>query len=287
MKVKQIPEDFVVEEVLDLEISEGPYFYYMMKKKNWNTLDLVKTIKNKLKVRDVGFAGLKDRNAVTYQYIAVKKKIEFTIKDVEFEYLGRGKKRVYLGKLKGNKFEITLRDLDQKLKAPKEVLNLFGEQRFGGKNDKVGKLLVQKKFKEACELLDLKMDGNNFVGVLRKVGREKLRFYIRSYQSYLWNKLAKTSDEDVIYSPGFLTQGHEYDEILKEEGIDKKDFIIRAIPEISSEGSERDRLVEVEDFKILSFEDDDLNPGKKKEVISFFLKKGSYATTVLESLLNN
>tara|TARA_Y100000310_G_scaffold334126_1_gene413120 strand:+ start:491 stop:1354 length:864 start_codon:yes stop_codon:yes gene_type:complete len=287
MKVKQIPEDFVVEEVLDLEISEGPYFYYKVKKKNWNTLDLVKTIKNKLKVRDVGFAGLKDRNAVTYQYISVKKKIEFTIKDVEFEYLGRGKKRVYLGKLKGNKFKITIRDLDEKVISPREVLNLFGEQRFGEKNDRIGKLIVQRKFDEACQLLELDVDGNNFVGALRKVGREKLRFYIRAYQSYLWNKLARISKDEFVPLLGFLTEGNDYDKIMKEEGIEKKDFVIRAIPEISSEGSERKRLTVVEEFTILSFEDDELNPGKKKEIVSFFLQKGSYATTVLESLLNN
>ncbi|MBL7051626.1 MAG: tRNA pseudouridine(13) synthase TruD, partial [Nanoarchaeota archaeon] len=72
MKIKQIEEDFVVNEVLELEISEnGKNYYYLMTKKNWNTLDLVKEIKKRLKVRDVGFAGLKDRKAITSQYISV------------------------------------------------------------------------------------------------------------------------------------------------------------------------------------------------------------------------
>ena len=34
----------------------------------------------------------------------------------------------------------------------------------------------------------------------------------------------------------------------------------------------------------LSFSDDELYPGKKKQIISFFLEKGAYATTVLEAL---
>ena len=71
---------------------------------------------------------------------------------------------------------------------------------------------------------------------------------------------------------------------MKEEGISQEDFILRSIPEIAAEGGKRNRMVKVENFKNLSFEDDELHPGKKKQVISFFLEKGAYATTVLETL---
>ena len=104
MKIKQIPEDFVVEEIINLKLEEGPYFYYKLVKKNWNTLDVVREVKSRLKVRDVGYAGLKDKYAVTTQYISVKKKINFNLKDVEFEFLGTGKTRIYKGMLEGNKF---------------------------------------------------------------------------------------------------------------------------------------------------------------------------------------
>ncbi len=285
MKIKQIEEDFVVKEVMKLELSEnGKYHYYYMTKKNWNTLDLVKEIKKRLKVRDVGFAGLKDRNAVTSQYISVEKKINFEINDVEFEYKGCGKKRVYMGKLKGNEFIITIRDLDKKLELPEEVLNLFGEQRFSKKNEKIGKLIVQKKFKEVCEELNLKVEKNDYIGALRELGKAKLRFYINAYQSYLWNKLAKISNKEIVPILGFLTEEDDYDEILEKEGVGKIDFIMREMPEIAAEGSERERVMEVKNFKIISFEDDELNKGKKKEVVSFFLPKGSYATVVIENL---
>ncbi|MBL7052002.1 MAG: tRNA pseudouridine(13) synthase TruD, partial [Nanoarchaeota archaeon] len=221
---------------------------------------------------------------ITSQYISVEKKINFEINDVEFELKGRGKKRIYMGKLEGNEFIITIRDLDKKLNLPEEVINLFGEQRFSNKNDKLGKLLVQKKFKEVCEELELKVEKNDYIGALRKFGKAKLRFFINAYQSYLWNKIAKVSNQRIVPIIGFLTEEEDYDELLEKEGVSKLDFILREMPELVAEGSERERVMKVKNFKSISFEDDELNKGKKKQVVSFFLPKGSYATVVMDNL---
>src|SRR3989344_665987 len=109
MRIKEIPEDFIVEEVLSLRIENGSYFYYFLKKKNSNTLDVITEIKKRLNVKDVGYAGIKDRNAITTQYISVQRKINFSLKDVEFIYIGMGKQRIFIGSLEGNRFTITLR----------------------------------------------------------------------------------------------------------------------------------------------------------------------------------
>jgi len=284
MKIKELPEDFIVKEVPDLKIEEGPYYYYLVTKKHWNTLDLVKEISQRLHVKDVGYAGLKDKQAVTSQYISVEKKINFTLKNVDFEYVGRGKQRIFLGSLKGNEFILTLRDLDKKISPVKEVINYFGEQRLSEKNAVVGKMLVKKQFKDACKELELSVEKNDYVGSLKRLGKERLKFYIHSYNSYLWNRLAEKSKKKVIPILGYLTEGKDYEHILKEEGVAKEDFIVRSIPEIGVEGGERNRMVKVEHFKNLSFENDELHKGKKKQVISFFLEKGAYATTVLEAL---
>ena len=284
MKIKELAEDFVVEEVMDLKLEVGPYFYYLVQKKNWNTLDLVQELAARLHVKDVGYAGNKDRNAVTTQYISVPKKITFSVKDVTFTLIGTGSQRIFLGSLKGNKFVITVRDLDKKLKEVKEVVNYFGEQRFGEKNAVLGKMIVKKQYKEACKELELEAFQNDYVGALKKLGRETLKFYVHAFQSELWNKLAAKSKKKTIPILGYLTEGKEYDSILKEEGITKESFILRSIPEIAVEGGERKRLVAIQDFKTISFTDDDLHPGKKKQIISFFLDKGAYATTVLEAL---
>lgn len=284
MKIKELPEDFVVNEVMDLTLEEGSYYYYLVTKRNWNTLDLVKEIAQRLHVKDVGYAGNKDRNAVTSQYISVQKKITFTLKNVEFEYVGTGKQRIFLGSLKGNEFIITLRDLNDKIKPLKEVVNYFGEQRFSTKNALIGKMLVKKQYKDACKELELEVANNDYVGALKKLGKERLKFYVHAYTSLLWNKIAEKCKKKIIPIIGYLTEGKDYDALLKEEGISKEDFIMRSIPEIGVEGAERNRVVKVENFKTISFEDDELHPGKKKQVISFYLEKGAYATTVLETL---
>lgn len=284
MKIKELAEDFIVKEVLDLHVEEGPYHYYFVTKKNWNTLDLVKEIAQRLHVKDVGYAGLKDKQAVTSQYISIEKKINFSIKDVEFKYLGTGKQRIFLGSLRGNEFVITLRDLDTQLSPVKEVINFFGEQRLSEKNALIGKMLVKKQFKDACVELKIIAEKNDCVGALKKLGKERLKFYVHAYQSELWNKIAEKSKKKTIPIIGYLTEGKDYDKILKKEGLTKEDFILRSIPEIGVEGGERSRVVKVENFKTLSYEDDELHPGKKKQVVSFFLEKGAYATTVLEAI---
>ncbi len=284
MKIKEIPEDFVVEEVMHLTLEDGQYFYYLVTKKNWNTLDVVHEIGERLHVKDVGYAGIKDRNAVSSQYISVTKKITFSLKDVTFTLIGRGNNRIFLGSLEGNRFTLTVRDLDTKLKEVKEVVNYFGEQRFSVKNGLIGKMLVQKKFKEACGELEITAEKNDYVGALKKIGRDRLKLYVHAYQSELWNRLAAKSKKKLIPIIGYLTQGKDYENILKEEGVCQEDFIVRSFPDIGAEGGQRERMVQIKEFKTISFIDDELHPGKKKQVISFFLDKGAYATTVLEAL---
>ncbi len=285
MKLKQIPEDFIVKEIINLKLEPGKYLYYKLTKKNWNTLDIIKELSSRLKTKDIGFAGNKDRNALTTQYISTPKKIDFKIKDTEFEFLGTGKDRIYLGSLEGNEFIITIRDLEKKLSAPKEMINYFGEQRFSTKNALVGRLLIKKQFKEASSELNLTSENNDFVKSLRSLGLKELRFYIHAYQSELWNKLAEKSKKKILPLIGFLTEGKDYDSILKQEGITKKDFILRSIPELSSEGSERERVIKIKKFKTLEFTDDELNADKYKQIISFTLPKGSYATVVIKNLV--
>lgn len=287
MKIKEKLEDFVVNEVMNLDFCEGSYNYYLVKKKGRNTKDVVKFLKAKLNTK-IGFAGLKDKHALTSQYFSVyQRKIFLDMDGVEFEFVGSGSKRINLGDHKGNEFKIVIRDLDKELNPVENIINYFGPQRFSKNNVDVGKALVQKDFAKACSLLELKVAKNDYIGVLRKFGLKKLKFFIHAYQSWLWNKVAKTVKKGELELVGFLTKDPRYDKVLAEEGIVAKDFIIRQIPELSAEGSPREVIVNVGKFKTLEFSDDELNEGKKKQVVSFYLPKGSYATVVVESLLNN
>jgi len=284
MKIKSICEDFVVKESMNLKLKEGRYGYFLLEKKNWNTVDVIREIAKRLNIkeREIGFAGNKDRKAWTFQHISIpvskERVLSLKIKDVSLEFIGSGKERISLGELEGNYFEIVIRDVANVGKID-NIVNYFGEQRFSSKNWQIGKMIVLGKFKDACLELDLKVERNDCLGALKRIGFRLLKFYVHSYQSYLWNKLVKEMKKEKKKVPfvGYLYDGKLYDEILKEEGIVAMNFLIRSFKEISAEGGEREMVVDVKDFKVEKIED-------RVFKISFFLSKGVYATEVIRQL---
>lgn len=300
MKIKQIPEDFVVKERIKLNFSEGKNSYFKLKKRGWTTLNALMRIATNLGVGldSFGYAGNKDRQAVTEQVISIfnvpKDKVEnLNVRDIELTFLGKGNRKINLGDLDGNDFVIIVRDLKKKIAIKKKkIKNFFDEQRFGMKknNHLVGKALVKGDFKKACEIIGLEVSENNYVNALRTVNKKMLRFYIHAYQSYLFNKvLEKIDSYKKIPVPGFLTKFKDkkieklYLTLLKKENIILKDFIIKSYKEVSSEGSNRDAYVNLKKLKI-KWDKDELNKGKLKALVSFSLGKGEYGTVVVKEL---
>lgn len=123
----------------------------------------------------IGFAGLKDKQAITRQWITLSKRdvhkycgginnlLAFMRKQVKVLKATYGKKPLKLGNNKGNRFEIILRAVKaneiEKRKSmienilsdisKKGVPNYFGEQRFGhrGRNWQTGEKLVLGEIK--------------------------------------------------------------------------------------------------------------------------------------------
>lgn len=199
-QIKQLPEDFVVKETSNVEVkTEGKYLYFELKKKNWNTLDAVKEISKRLKIpiKNIGFAGSKDKKAITEQVISIKnagkeRVKNLQIKDVSLGFLGYGDEPICLGDLEGNYFEIVIRNLDSfKIKIPSKIVNYFDKQRFGRNNIEVGKNLIKKNFKKACEILELEVVRNDYIGALKTIPKRLLRMYVNAYQSYIWNETVK------------------------------------------------------------------------------------------------
>lgn len=298
-KIKQLPEDFVVNEVLDLNLKEnGQYSYYELSKTNFNTVTAVSKIAEywKFKSKFINFAGTKDKIAVTTQFISISRgpQKNIDLKDIKVKYLGKGDDRLNLGTLQGNNFEITVRNILKLPKSIDRIKNYFDVQRFGIKknNHIIGKCIVKKEFKEAVELIDdhklkihLENHINDYVGALKKIPKKIVLLYINAYQSYLWNDMAKNSKEKKLPLIGFNTdETDKVIEVLEREGITSRDFIIRQIPELSQEGVIRDVYVYVKNLEINKLVDDELNPGKKKVLIKFYLQKGSYATQVIKQM---
>jgi len=212
--IKQKPEDFIVKEVPNKIFNKinGKYLIYSLKKINRNTEDCIQHLSRTLKVprKFLGFAGTKDHNAITEQYISVfnvqnlKSKIE-NIKGLEnfsLEFIGYLDNPLSLGDLATNKFEITIRALDKKvdIENPHSIINYFDEQRFSKNNHIIGKAIIKKDFENAVEELKKQNQTNNeliktykqdYIRILRLVPKKTLKFYVHAYQSYLFNELCK------------------------------------------------------------------------------------------------
>ena len=203
-QLKQLPEDFVVKEVSNVVIKpNGKYLYFKLNKRDYNTLTALTHIAKKLNLpeKQFGFAGNKDKQAITEQVCSVQgttkeKLLSVNLNDISIEFLGYGDAPIALGDLTGNKFEIVLRNLEQeKVNLIHYFPNYFDEQRFSQSNVERGEALVRKDFKTAVELEHSKESKQHlskiptdYVGALKQVPMRLLRLYVNSYQSYLWNE---------------------------------------------------------------------------------------------------
>jgi len=296
-KIKQKPEDFVVKEITNVKPEkQGKYTYFILKKKEYTTEKAIQTIANYFRIqrKRFGYAGNKDKIAITEQYCSVLGRIKDTnLKDIEVKVIGYGSEPISLGDLKENHFEIVVRDVYKKPKILKEIPNYFDEQRFGinKNNHLIGKAIVKKDFKKAVEIIDSGFKGTDFVGFLRKIPKKILMIYVHAYQSYIFNNIVeqylqcKYKKNAKIPLIGFGTgikdkQIREITErIMKKENIGYRDFIIRQMPELSSEGSERDMFARIKNLNIEK-------PEKNMIKVSFSLEKGAYATNAIKFLFS-
>ncbi|MDQ7037657.1 MAG: tRNA pseudouridine(13) synthase TruD [Aquificota bacterium] len=146
-RIKDSPEDFFVKEIRTLDLKDsGEFAYFLLRKKNMTTNEAVREVSKILGVKpsDIGYAGLKDKRAVTEQYLSVKRPRR--VREVEDEnlslrFLGYGDRPIRLGDLEGNYFRIRVLLTSRRERARLEegfdlvkrfgFENYFGEQRFG------------------------------------------------------------------------------------------------------------------------------------------------------------
>lgn len=148
--LRREPEDFLVREWLGFDADgEGDHVLLRVRKRGANTYWVAKQLARIAKVppRDIGYAGLKDRDAVAEQSFTVplRSAVGLNWSDVRgegFEVLeaARHKRKLKRGALRGNAFVIVLREftgtpaaLEERLSAiaARGVPNYFGPQRFG------------------------------------------------------------------------------------------------------------------------------------------------------------
>ncbi len=212
------PRDFTVEEIPLYEFSgEGEHLILKVRKKELTTWEMLDIISGYIGIRrrDIGYAGLKDKHAMTIQSVSVpvkyREKLEdFTHEKIKILEMTQHNNKIRVGHLKGNRFHIRLKKvlgvqknkLDSVLKWIKinGIPNYFGKQRFGtdGNNWEDGKKLI---------------DGD-----LKIRDRKTREFLISSYQSYLFNHWLSKRIEISLLLEKFTET--ETEEILKlEQGL--------------------------------------------------------------------
>lgn len=161
-------EDFVVTELpLHLPSGEGEHIWLDIEKNGANTAYVAQQLAEAAGVqdRDVGYAGLKDRYAITRQWFSIYLPKGETpdltqLQHPEFKVLSQTRhvKKLRPGDLQGNRFRIVLRDVtgdrdaieaNLQAVASQGVPNYFGAQRFGhdGGNVEQGRAMLAREIR--------------------------------------------------------------------------------------------------------------------------------------------
>lgn len=186
-RIRQFPEDFVVEEVLvdgakaevqpvetPQPVGDGRYLICVLVKRDWDTLRAVKKVARRMGIsyKRVQIAGIKDAKALTAQYISIRgatpeRVSRVKIRDIALRPLRFSDERVHSRLLLGNKFHILIRAIshsssliEKRVKNVQGGLsslggfpNFFGHQRFGTVRPithLVGGYLVRDNLEEAA-----------------------------------------------------------------------------------------------------------------------------------------
>lgn len=158
--LKASPEDFRVDELpAYLPSGTGPHLYLRVEKRGRTTRDVVRDLAARLGVaeRDVGSAGLKDREAVTTQWLSFPTPRDPDPASLSGEGLrilevSRHGNKLRTGHARGNRFAVSVRGGDVERArscasalAAQGLPNFFGPQRFGadGRNAEVGRAILR------------------------------------------------------------------------------------------------------------------------------------------------
>jgi tRNA pseudouridine13 synthase len=199
--IKNSIDDFIVEEVLvdgsTAKINEKPhhpvlstsskrqrFLLCVLVKRNWDMFSAIKNISRQLGINEsqIWFAGIKDAKAITAQHITIDQGLIEEIKpirlrDITLYPLGYIREHLSAYYLLGNKFNISVRGIDNSISEIKKstnkivaeldelggIPNYFGYQRFGTVRPithLVGKAVIKDNFKEAITIFLAKFSNS-------------------------------------------------------------------------------------------------------------------------------
>ncbi len=209
-QLRRDPEDFVVEELpAYLPSGEGDHLYLWVEKRGHTTAHVARELSAQLgvKAKDMGIAGLKDRHAVTRQWLSIPSKFEprlgdFALEGVQLLEVSCHGNKLGMGHLHGNRFTVRVRGAAGMAGQAAQTLallqagipNYFGPQRFGlgGLNAEEGLRVLR--------------------GESRLRDPQVKRFLVSSVQSLLFNRFVS-----------LRLQEHVFDQLLRGDMAKKHD----------------------------------------------------------------
>ena len=200
-ELRRVPEDFRVDEILGYDADgEGEHALLWVEKRDANTDWVARELARYAGAPplNVGYAGLKDRHAVTRQAFTVQLAGKadpdwsaFPHAEVKVLASTRHKRKLKRGALRGNRFVLVMRDVKGDKTRAEEILqaivargvpNYFGEQRFGREGGNVAQARAM------------------FAG--RRVDRDKRSILLSAARSHIFNNvLAARVERDVWDKP--------------------------------------------------------------------------------------
>lgn len=197
-----LPQDFVVEEIPAYSpCGDGEHLFLWVEKSGMDTPQLARLLARELELpeREVSYAGLKDRQALTSQFYCVPARVERKVSTLHLAGAKvhrwvRHRNKLRTGHLRGNRFQVRIRDV-QNPEAATGILaqlgrtgfpNYFGPQRFGakGNNSALGKRIL--------------------LGERSGESRFERKLYLSAYQSLLFNRLLAARIEHGTFEQAML-----------------------------------------------------------------------------------
>lgn len=192
--LKEQPEDFIVEEIPGYEpCGKGEHLFLWVEKRDLSAEQMTQQIAKALRIpmRDVGAAGLKDRRAVTRQFVSVPARSAERIEAIDSDSMtvlhsARHTNKLRTGHLRGNRFSILVRetvsDALQRAGPIEEKINGFGFPNYYG----------EQRFGREGETLVLGFDLLRGAKTTREIPasrrRSLLRLALSAVQSFLFNQ---------------------------------------------------------------------------------------------------
>ncbi len=200
-RIKQIPQDFKVDELLRFALlGTGEHLFLQVQKCGLTTMQMIERIAAQLGVstRQIGYSGLKDKQAVTRQWVSVQlpgcRETPSIESDDSFQILQIGwhDRKLRIGSHAGNRFEVVVRDFEGDFHSLQQVCerirqsgfaNYFGQQRFGKSGDNVSQALRILSNRHKC----------------KRLSRQKKGLYLSALRSELFNRILSMRLERSIW----------------------------------------------------------------------------------------